>query len=446
MAGRNHTTRTPHRLNAALKRDLFGFIARQTVASQDLRKVIYVSPWGKGFHKVKNPVSDEEYVVSDGLGGATMAPDSVAMAASFSGQQGETIISRPPAGFGGSAATKTTLPPETRPAQASDTYSYLPLGFCWDESTSKAIIARRKITIDSESNPVAWALEFVKLNRGSMPHVDAGRNKAFCSIELTSSQSSQLQVYAMQMGPMASFYIFYTYESGASPSTNSIRLAKINSASGEVETEITYDGADSTIGIGTVYLDNCLFAIESQEGAASLSGPPFTAHQRLTKRHNSTLEIISYYDIPNPATYSGWTIRTSGCWGLVENSGDLMAYLYYIKQPPGGADTRMFSQAFTTALALTGAATAFTDNDNAFLGAGNQVKANPAGGIFFITGTDLYTRTITGGSPTVFLSGYDNDGGENAGIAPISDAEVLILGSGTAFTTSILKATGQELP
>lgn len=446
MAGRNHTTRTPHRLNAALKRDLFGYIARQTVGSQDLRKVLYVSPWGKGFHKVKNPVSDEEYVVSDGLGGATMAPGSVAMAASFSGQQGETIISRPPAGFGGAATTKTTLSPETRPAQASDTYAYLPLGFCWDESTSKAIIARRKITTDSDLNAVAWALEFVKLNLGSMPHQDAGRNKAFCSIELTSSQSSAIQVYAMQMGANASFYIFYAYESGAAPSTNSIRLAKIHSGTGEVETEIVYEGSDSASGIGTVYAGGYLYAIESQEGAASLTGPPFTSHQRLTKRHNSTLEIVSYYDIPNPGTYDGWTIRTSGCWGLVEDSGDLMAYLYYIKQPTGGSDTKMFSQAFTTALALSGSPTAFTDNNDAFLGAGNQVKSDLSGGIFFIAGGDLYTRTLAGGSPTIFLAGYDNDGGENAGIAPISAAEVLILGSGSAFTTSILKATGQELP
>lgn len=446
MAGRNHTTRTPHRINAALKRDLFGYIARQTVGSQDLRKVLYVSPWGKGFHKVKNPVSDEEYVVADGIGGATMEPGSVAMAASFSGQQGEVIISRPPAGFGGASVSKTTAIPSSRPAISTDTYAYLPLGFCWDENTSKAIIARRKITIDSESNPVAWALEFVKLNLGSMPHADAGRNKAFCSIELTSSQSSSIQVYAMQMGANASFYVFYTYETGSSASTNSIRLAKIHSGTGDIQTEITYDGADSTIGVGTVYLDNCLYAIESQEGAASVSGPPYTAHQRLTKRHNSTLEIISYYNIPNPATYSGWTLRTSGCWGLVENGSDLMAYLYYIKQPTGGADTKMFSQGFTAALATSGAPTAFPDNNNAFLGAGNQVKASPGGGIFFIAGTDLYTRTITGGSPTSFLSGYDNDGGENAGIAPISSTEVLILGSGTAFTTSILKATGQELP
>lgn len=103
-------------MNEALRRDARGFIARQTVATQDLRKTIYVGPYGKGFHKVRNPHSDEEYIVADGIGGATLTPGMPAIVASFSGQHGEVLISRPPAGMGGSAVTKVTLPPESSPS------------------------------------------------------------------------------------------------------------------------------------------------------------------------------------------------------------------------------------------------------------------------------------------------------------------------------------------
>lgn len=115
MAGRSHTTRTPHRMNEAIGRDALGFVARQNVANADFRKAIYVRPLGKGFHQVRNPVSGEEYTVSDGLGGATVEPGATVGLLSYHGMPGETLATRAPAGFGGSATSSVTRTPRIEP-------------------------------------------------------------------------------------------------------------------------------------------------------------------------------------------------------------------------------------------------------------------------------------------------------------------------------------------
>lgn len=116
MAGRSHTTRTPHRMNEALNRDAMGFVSRQNVANADFRKAIYVAPLGKGFHQVRNPVSGEVYTVADGLGGATVAPGSTVGLLSYHGLPGEVLATRAPAGFGGSATSSVTRTPNQVPA------------------------------------------------------------------------------------------------------------------------------------------------------------------------------------------------------------------------------------------------------------------------------------------------------------------------------------------
>lgn len=115
MAGKTHGTRTSERMNEALKRDIFGFIARQTKATQDFRQAIYLHPDGKIGHWVRNPYSSEAYWVSDLTGGSTFEPGSTVMLASFSGRRGEGIVGRSPAGFGGAAISEVTLPPSVTP-------------------------------------------------------------------------------------------------------------------------------------------------------------------------------------------------------------------------------------------------------------------------------------------------------------------------------------------
>jgi len=115
MAGKTHGTRTSERMNEALKRDLFGFIARQTKATQDFRQAIYLHPDGKIGHWVRNPYSAEPYWVADLTGGSTFEPGSTVMLASFSGRRGEGIVGRSPAGFGGAAISEVTLPPSVTP-------------------------------------------------------------------------------------------------------------------------------------------------------------------------------------------------------------------------------------------------------------------------------------------------------------------------------------------
>lgn len=106
-------------MNEALGRDVLGYIARQTKATQDFRQAIYLYPDGKIGHWVRNPYSEQAYWVADMTGGSTFEPGSTVMLGSFSGRRGEGIIGRSPAGFGGSAISEVRLPPSIAPPSAT---------------------------------------------------------------------------------------------------------------------------------------------------------------------------------------------------------------------------------------------------------------------------------------------------------------------------------------
>lgn len=435
MAGRSHTTRTPHRINQALNRDVLGFLARQTVATQDLRKVIYVSPHGKGYHKVKNPVSEEVYVVADGLGGATMVPDSVAIAASFSGQAGEVIISRPPAGFGGASITHVTVAPNRAPtAAAPDDATYTNLGFCWDGANSQAIIARRRSTVALDE------VEFVAVDRADMPHLDASFGTAFLTIDNTT-------VYAMQMGASSSFYVFHT------PSATGLFTITKYSLAGASLAEAAYSGGSGDVGtICANVIGGHLYATEPKAGTAPAGGPPYNDWTRITKRDGADLSLLASVDTPNPSSYDGWTLRYSSLEGIFESGGAPRGYYSHVKQPPGGDDAKFVYQDFSSSLALSGGEVQFPDNpiggsgsDPSFSGIHSDVGF-ASGEVLFTAGGALHSRDDDGGGYALVLASYNADSGENFGIQTISGTEVLILGSGYLFTTSILTAGGQELP
>ena len=437
-------------MNEALGRNQFGFIARQTVATQDMRKAIYANPLGLGYHEVTNPYSTEKFVVSDLTGGSTFEPGSVVMLASYSGQHGEGIIGRAPAGFGGSGVSRTTLPPEMEP-------SYTPPepgpddgldlhGFCWDDGNQRAIIARVRTTADP-----TYALEFVKIDRDQIPHADKALGTAFASISLTSGEATALRVYAMQIGDSAAFYVFfYLGEVGSVADTALMHLARISNA-GDVTEHITYDFPDvATFGlIGTAFFGSKLYACEFIESASELTGGnPFENDQRLTQRHPTTLVVLNEFDVPDPSTYDGWTLAGSAVRAIVEDSGTLRAFYEYQQVATG--DYKFFYQDFNSSMALSGAAVAMAGNPyssgDPAMGVLNNVQVSPGGGIRWVESADLYSATIAGSSRTLITSGYNTDSQNFNGIAQISSTETLILGSGNDFSTSILTAAGQQLP
>lgn len=90
------------------RRSLPGVLDARRMAEADLRAGEMVSPFGKGFFKVKNPGGATEYIVADQTGGRTFAPGSSVVLGSFTGLPGEVVIGgSPPGKKGGSSRTRS---------------------------------------------------------------------------------------------------------------------------------------------------------------------------------------------------------------------------------------------------------------------------------------------------------------------------------------------------
>lgn len=116
MARSSHGTGTPGRMNEVLGRDALGFIARQTVQTQDFSEAIYAYPDGKQGHWVHLPHSETLFWVGDLTGGSTFEPGAVVFVASISGKRGKKIIGRSPAGMVSASVATVTAPPSVGPA------------------------------------------------------------------------------------------------------------------------------------------------------------------------------------------------------------------------------------------------------------------------------------------------------------------------------------------
>ncbi len=117
MARSSHGTGTPGRMNEVLGRDALGFIARQTVQTQDFSEAIYAYPDGKQGHWVHLPHSETLFWVGDLTGGSTFEPGSVVFVASISGKRGKKIIGRSPAGMVGASVATVQAPNTVEPAE-----------------------------------------------------------------------------------------------------------------------------------------------------------------------------------------------------------------------------------------------------------------------------------------------------------------------------------------
>lgn len=109
MAGSHHTGRRPTRVSTMARRGVPALLDGRRTSEADIRAAIYVRPLGSGFHVIRNVCNEQEYVVGDGTGGGTFAPGSVVSVGSFSGNPGEFIVARGPAGFGGASGFAISL-------------------------------------------------------------------------------------------------------------------------------------------------------------------------------------------------------------------------------------------------------------------------------------------------------------------------------------------------
>ena len=106
---KTHGPSTPQTIRGLLKRrsERAMLDARRTQEA-DLRSAEYVAPFGRGFHKVKNPGGATEFIVADQTGGRTFSPGSAVLLGSETGFPGEAILGGAPAGKkGGTSRTRS---------------------------------------------------------------------------------------------------------------------------------------------------------------------------------------------------------------------------------------------------------------------------------------------------------------------------------------------------
>lgn len=453
MSGRTHETRTPHKMNEALGRDVLGFVARQTKATQDLRKVIYVGPFGKGFHKVRNPVSNEEYVVADGLGGTTMRPGSVAGVMSFSGQHGEVLAVRSPLGFatassGGFGTSVTGIP--SSPTQ-------LPLGpllwsrtfyvdMCYNRDSDKAYIAAFE-TSDVNGIPV-YRIAFIRVAKINIPHSTQAVETIIGSISVESGE----YVASMGMFYLGSGAFVFAFVSNHDPlleGDRRVRMVKVNGSSGTVLADTSYPitGGYDSWGTGSLefvkmnfaVISGYLYSIESVKVTTVCGGiPPAHNNRRLVKRSLSTLEEIADEAFPDPIV----TDRYYTVPGLLTPE-----FAYSFRMGTNSQFVAYLSQGYSSAPSLDGTINSGTISAT-YEGVRNGDAYVSAGVILQLTMSKLFSWAGDVTDDVGFTTIY-NGAAFDMGLFiydDLTDNSVVLLGDGTTWITSIVSSAGQQLP
>lgn len=449
MAG-NHSRR-PTRVSTIGTRGLPALLDGRRTAEADIRRALYVRPLGRGFHVVRDVCNEQEYVVADGTGASTFAPGSVVSVGSFTGNPGEFILGRPPAGFGGASAFpvspgRRTYSTVSDPSVAEAWDFVRPVGIAWNASGSWAHLVRTREVTDEASVISARRLEVARLDRAEIPSESSKTGSTYFELSLSEAELNAFWLAAVQACPGSAVVLYYHLgEAGTTAGTVKMHVRKI-AEDGSTSAHVTFDfydgGGGSEVQLGTVVIGSAIYAVEE----TYLAGP--TQAQRVVRRDLSDLSVTHTYAVPQPSSYDGWSLQGSAARALSKASGSLRLYMEY--QQAGTGKYKIFVQTLDTSLALSGSATGFPDNPftgAVTFGVMNAVQAHPSGGLIFLHDGALSTRTVTGASLSTVLDPVDSDGQTDfIGIAQISSTETLILGSGSTFTTSIVRSTGQELP
>lgn len=446
MSAPTHSTRHPHRISEINSRTPLGLFGRHRVAAAPLRKAIYYGPLGQPSHIVTNPHSGERYVVADGLGGATLQRGTPVVLASFGGQHGEVLISRPPAGYGGSAVIASQALPnvipvaaEPDPVEPDVEFTRAYYAICYSPDGDEAFIA----AVDTADDSSYKRFKVLRVDRDDMPHV---------------SQEVETEIYSLEIGSLLNFYFngmtylgsnafLMCYDKETSSGVYNVNLVQMTRL-GSVSASVNYDTDGKTNDFSSILSDGNLFTIEPIVTQDNSSSNPSHNNKRLVKRSTSGgLSLTGSYDFGNPTSKTPFaSLQYSGPVILREKTGGVECFLLYQKNPTGGDDQRIWLQAFDTAPAEDGSDTVCGTGGPLFSAGLGSTRYKSSLGVVAYSNDEI--GFWDGDSVfTTFQSGLDTDGAENLQhMDVISDTEFVLLGTGSGYVTSIVTSSGQELP
>lgn len=456
MPGSTHSTRHPHKLSEIVSRDELGLVARSRVKNADLRKVVYSKPLGKGFHKVTNPGGGQEYVVADGLGGATLQKGATAVAASFSGQHGEVLISRPPAGLGSSTAVITSYTVSAPTGGGEEVvYNYERIEYvdlCYSDDDDAAYLLA--IESSTDAVPQRFRLALIKVEYADLPHDTTDVEEIVGEI-FTGYSGSFVRSFGMHYIGGDQIIVYYIGAAESPSADFGVYINKI-STTGEVSASVNYDvtGDFDVAGpSGTISLEQSRVNLIANLGYIFAIEPVTTLQQNYPVKpgyNNRRLVKRSVTDLSesNESSFSNQTGTT----------GHLRFYTLYASL----SKNKVFSQYLDEAFDAKSEATAYSSD--ASLGSvatssGSETFGHAYDHDRYMYGADKIMRTyaainnriITWDMDVTSDSGYSiiYDGVIDFGSGifdRVSDSEAVILGDGGSWVTSLVNSGGQHTP
>lgn len=365
MSGSHHTGRRPNRISSIGLRTPRAIADARRVSEADLRLAIYVRPDGLGIHVVKNPCNDQEYKVADATAGATFSKGAAVVLGSFTGNPGEMILGRPPAGFGGASGysvnkvnvgyqLSTPTPGGTYALPASPT---LLQGMAYCRATDRAILLYGGDAVTGDGAvPAVW---LVAVPRASLPILrdDAVAAATQLGVALIPTPDPGAVTGAqIAIAPGPRYLVLYANGTGANSSIL-YHLVSMD-ANGVTLATADYYGPSGTLServVGYCVSGGKLFLAEPMDSDADLTaGPPYSSLSRLTVRDTGSLEIRAGYDIPSVTPFNGSASVGQEFAGLVpDGSGGV--HLYLRVWNGAGTQTTLWRRNLTSALVVSGA-------------------------------------------------------------------------------------------
>lgn len=420
MAGSHHTGRRPNRISSIGRRDARAIADGRRVAEADLRMAIYVRPKGLGIHTVKNPCNGQEYDVADMTAGATFSAGAVVVLGSFSGQPGEGILGRPPAGYGGAsgysvspiryghaAVSQVTVPPSTE-ITWGNTFVFAsdpPMGE-WLTLTSGDGFTPGPVLPGS-----GWVIVAAPLS-GLPAEFDAIAEAATLIGPIADSDD---------IDPIAVFPapgLRYGLLSLGDPGVNDSRYFSyvLVDRNGRTQTTTTPHLGYYPSGVSDAneWFSSCvsggyLYLLEPQAGDPTLSGS-YPSWLRVTRRSLPSLAIEASYDIPSVTTFDGASAVGQWVAGMVPRSGGGVEI--YLVNVTSVSHYTVYRRELSTGLTLVGD-TKITNMGDA------EVFGIFSGNCFAKVGSTIYAHAFVNGGTnkrlvTVGASSVTQVSGTNA--------------------------------
>lgn len=170
MGSQFHTQGLPKRASLISSKSFLGVMARLREQEADIRRIIYDRPLGRRLALARGPCNSQPFVVANDSG-RTFSPNSVVIAASNTGHEGEVIIAGPPPGNAGASLVGSVTVVRTKPAPPPEEIApvdptlYPIIGFVETADTITANVYEAdgtyRRTLSSMPRPAGWAIGFV---------------------------------------------------------------------------------------------------------------------------------------------------------------------------------------------------------------------------------------------------------------------------------------------